>query len=134
MTKYLYSTNDEVFYPSITEALEADFYDERHEGAHVQIFVAEAMDYYPAKQCLARHLMDTMAENTFDDLGEENVSEWCDDVMSKDMGDLQVELERVVTQWLDKHKLATQFAIPHKPSGEMWVVIQEDGGWEIIDE
>lgn len=133
MSKYLYSTNDEIFYPSITEALEADFYDETYEGECVQIFLAEAMTYYPAKQYLTRHLMDTMVENTFDDIGEDNASEWCDDVMSKDMGDLQVELERVVTQWLDKHNLQTQFTVPKRPAGDMLIRLGYND-YEVVEE
>jgi len=132
--KYLYSTNDEVFWPSVTEALEADFYDERHEGERVQIFLAEAMDYYPAKQCLARHLMDTITDNAFDDLGEDNIQDWCGDVMYHDMSDLQVEIEYVVTRWLKKHSLETMFTVPKRPVGDMVIEITADGGYEVLEE
>ena len=132
--KHLYSTNDEVFYPSVTEALEADFYDERYEGERVQIFVAEAMDYYPAKHCLARHLLDIITEKTFDDLGESNVEDWCGDVMYPDRSDLEMEIEYVVTRWLKKHGLKTMFTVPKRPVGDMLVEIATDGGYEVLEE
>ena len=131
--KYLYSTNDETFYPSITEALEADLYDERHEGESVQIFVAEAMDYYPAKQYCIKHLMYVIMDNVFDDLGESNAADWCGDVEDKDMSDLQIELEYVVTRWLKKHGLETMFTVPKRPVGDLTIAIAEDGGYDVVE-
>jgi len=132
--KYLYSTNDEVFWPSVTEALEADFYDERHEGERVQIFLAEAVDYYPAKQYDVKHIMYIIMDNVFDDIGESNAADWCEDVEGKDTSDLQMEIEYVVTRWLKKHGLETMFTVPKRPVGDMLVEIATDGGYEVLEE